>query len=566
MAKIYGQIAAAGKMTFDKSFSRMYGQPLDASEVYYSLADAEAYAATNAAYVGQKIVVVDEEKNVVKHYSVELDGSLKELGATSIGDQKSIVVAPDNTISLRGVAGLDFIKRGENGEPVLDEEGKEQKINYQPLMTEAGLVWTIPSETTVEGLGAIVGTVQSQVTELVNEVGTAAKPDEGIAATGLFATVDNFINDTYAKDKIAFNESVQEVKDTYLPLAGGALTGALTLADGFEAASKNYVDNTIVTKISEANHLKRVIVDVLPSVEEAEENIIYMIKSGLAILGDKYQEYMLINGDFEMIGDTSVDLTNYIQKVEDATLNNLAALAADGALIDAGIALQDVADHLADEVKHITADERIAWNEGAALAATNATAIENLVKISQEDANKLAALPAITEIGDNLELVDGVLSAVAEQYELPAATAESLGGVKVGAGLAIDGEGVLSVPVVEANGLSLTDNGIGLALASSSAAGALSSELFEKLSNIETGAQVNVIEGILLAGTEAAVEGKKVSIPLASATNAGLVLGSADDNKISMAEDGTMEVNRISVAKLYVPDDVELILDGGKAE
>jgi hypothetical protein len=566
MAKIYGQIAAAGKMTFDKSFSRMNGQPLDASEVYYNLADAEAYAATSAAYVGQKIVVVDEENNVVKHYSVELDGSLKELGATSIGDQKSIVVAPDNTISLRGVAGLDFVKRGEDGEPELDEEGNEQKVNYQPLMTEAGLVWTIPSETTVEGLGAIVGTVQNQVTELVNEVGTAAKPDEGIEATGLFATVENFIEDTYAKDQEAVNKSIQDVKDTYLPLAGGTLTGVLTLVDGYEAVSKNYVDSQIAAEIGSAGHLKREIVDTLPAVEDADPDTIYMIKSGLALTGDKYQEYMLINGDFEMIGDTSIDLEPYAKKVEGAVENNLAALAADGALIDAGIALQDVADHLADEGKHITADEREIWNEGAALAATNATAIDNLVKISQDDADKLAALPVITEIGDNLELVDGVLSAVAEQYELPAATAESLGGVKVGTGLAIDGEGVLSVPVVEDNGLTLGENGIALAIASDSNAGALSAEMFTKLKGVETGAQENKIESIMLAGTLAEITGKQVSIPYATELLAGLVHSSTADNEIAVAEDGTMSLNRVSVEKLFVPEDMEFILDGGNAE
>ena len=569
MAKIYGQIAAAGKMTFDKSFSRMYGQPLDASEVYYKLADAEAYAATNAAYVGQKIVVVDEENGIVKHYGVELDGSLKELGATPVGDQKSIVVAPDNTISIKGVAGLDFIKRGEDGEPELDDEGNELKVNYQPLMTEAGLVWVIPSETTIEGLGSIVGTVQRQVAELVKEVGTAAKPEEGVEATGLFATVDNFINDTYVKDQEAIDESIQNVKDTYLPLVGGTLTGALTLSDSFEAASKNYVDNTIAEKIADAGHLKRLIVDALPEpdAEGVDDKTIYMIKSGLALDGDKYQEYMLINGAFEMIGDTSVDLTNYVQKVKSAVENNLAALDANGALIDAGIALTEVSSHLTDAIKHITAEERTAWEAGAALAATNAAAIAAMPTISQDNADKLAALPAITAIGNNLLLgEDGVLSAVAEQYELPAATAESLGGVKVGTGLAIDAEGVLSVPVVEANGLALGDDGIALAIASATSAGALSAEMFTKLSNIETGAQENKIESVLLAGTLAEINGKQITIPYADETVAGLVRGSAEDNKIAVADDGTMSLNRVSVEKLFVPEGVEFILNGGNAE
>lgn len=590
MAKIYGQIAAAGKMTFDKSFSRMNGQPLDASEVYYSLADAEAYAATSAAYVGQKIVVVDEENGVVKHYGVEVDGSLKELGAATLGDNKTIEL-DEGILSLKNW-GKEYYKwiDANGDDPNAEDyvaghyekyvlaEGEAWPAGLEPkaATAEDGTVvlgWYQASNQTSQQISNTVGQLSNTVETLANSIGSAedAPTEETVygALNAIKKEFSDFETETLPNLLDVTEDSVitgaLTVENTVDVIGDMSVTGKLTI-NNEEVATKNYVDGTIATQISEANHLKRVIVDVLPSVEEAKENIIYMIKSGLALTGDKYQEYMLINGDLEMIGDTSVDLTNYVQKVENATLNNLAALAADGALIDAGIALQDVVDHLIDDEKHITAEERAAWDSGAALATTNAAAIESLVKITQNDADKLAALPGIKSIGANLVLgEDGVLSAVAEQYKLPAATAESLGGVKVGTGLAIDAEGVLSVPVVEANGLALTNDGISLALASSSAAGALSSELFEKLSNIEIGAQANVIDGILLAGTEATIQGKKVSIPFASTTNVGLVLGSTDDNKISVADDGTMEVNRVSVAKLYVPDDVELILDGGNA-
>lgn len=85
MAKLYGEIQASALMTFDKSFSRANGQPLDATEVFYSKAAAEEYAATAVAYVGQKIVVIETigEVTTVTHYGIEADNSLKELGSTS---------------------------------------------------------------------------------------------------------------------------------------------------------------------------------------------------------------------------------------------------------------------------------------------------------------------------------------------------------------------------------------------------------------------------------------------------------------------------------------------------
>lgn len=105
MAKLYGEIAKSALLTLDKSFSRALGQPLDASEVYYSLAAAKAYAATPAAYIGQKIVVIEDGK--VYHYSVEdAAGTLKELGVRPIGDGESIDVDENGNISIHGFDAL----------------------------------------------------------------------------------------------------------------------------------------------------------------------------------------------------------------------------------------------------------------------------------------------------------------------------------------------------------------------------------------------------------------------------------------------------------------------------
>ena len=562
MAFIEKTIAA---MSMPKALNRGNPVPLDASSIYYSYEAMAEYAANSAiAYVGQILSLVDEEKgNKVTAYIIaDAAGTLKEVGSSAIGDQKSIVVAEDNTISIKGVAGLDFTKRGEDGEPELDDEGNELKVNYQPLMTEAGLVWVVPSETTVEGLGLQIDGLITRVTKLEGHVGAPA--EEGVEATGLFKAVADLAA-AHAADK----EATEEVLGEKLDLAGGTLTGDLVLTDGYKAASEHVVDTKIAAAIESAGHLKRAVVEVLPDAENADPDIIYMLKNGLSLSGDVYDEYMLIDGDFELIGNTRVDLSDYAKKVEGAVENNLAALAADGGLIDAGIALQDVADHLADEGKHITADEREAWNEGAALAATNAQAIEDLVKISQEDADKLAGLPLITQIGANLDLTNGVLSAVAEQYELPAATADTLGGVKVGAGLAVDEDGVLSVPVVEANGLALSEEGLALSLASESAAGAMSTDDYIKLANLPANAAANVVEGMVLGANEVAVEindNKQFVLPFATADMPGVVVSSEEDNHVAVdAVTGKMALNRVSVDKLYVADGEEFVLNGGNS-
>ena len=89
MAKLYGTIPGSAKMTFDKSFFRANGQPLDASEIYYSLLEAQTYAASDVAYVGQKIVVIED--NIVTHYTiVDTLGTLKPLGGIIEWDDEKL--------------------------------------------------------------------------------------------------------------------------------------------------------------------------------------------------------------------------------------------------------------------------------------------------------------------------------------------------------------------------------------------------------------------------------------------------------------------------------------------
>ena len=172
MANLYGEILSSALMTFDKSFARANGQPLDSTEVYYSLEAAKAYAAGAGAYVGQKIVVVEDD--VVTHYSIENEaGALKELGSKPVGDNNSIVVADDGTISLKGIGTLVFERDilDENEEPT----GEKEAVQYQPLMTAAGLVWVEPSKTTVEGLATLIDGLSVRVKALEDDRVTEAE-------------------------------------------------------------------------------------------------------------------------------------------------------------------------------------------------------------------------------------------------------------------------------------------------------------------------------------------------------------------------------------------------------
>ena len=73
------------------------------------------------------------------------------------------------------------------------------------------------------------------------------------------------------------------------------------------------------------------------------------------------------------------------------------------------------------------------------------------------------------------------------------------------------------------------------------------------------------IDHVAINGEDLVIDQKRVNIPVASADKLGVVKSAAADNKITIAEDGTMEVHKLNVNKLVQTGDTILILDGGNA-
>ena len=82
--------------------------------------------------------------------------------------------------------------------------------------------------------------------------------------------------------------------------AGQAITN-LTITNppvnDTDVPNKKYVDDAI----RDAGHLKRAVVQTLPNAADADPNTLYMM---LATAGDHYEEYMVINGVWDMVGST----------------------------------------------------------------------------------------------------------------------------------------------------------------------------------------------------------------------------------------------------------------------
>lgn len=104
MANFYKNFTSDTLMSFGKSFARLNGQPLDKSAIWYSLEEAQAYAATGSAYVGQPVAVIDEANLKTTLYIVGANSTLEPVGIIPSGDAKTIEVSAAGAISLLGAA------------------------------------------------------------------------------------------------------------------------------------------------------------------------------------------------------------------------------------------------------------------------------------------------------------------------------------------------------------------------------------------------------------------------------------------------------------------------------
>lgn len=275
------------KMNFSVSFNPTSAFPLDARSYFesYDLALAAAAKAVEAGstegtlYFGQTIAVV--ENGSAQLYIIQPDKTLTEVGSKITIDTNAFELDENGKLFLLGfaeaTAGAQLVK-GTDGE----------------------LSWVLPDNTTVEGL-------VSDVKDLEKSVGNEAVYDEEgnlvTPATGIFKDIEDIETQIGGPANSELNQA-----------ATGLYAELDKKANKTDVYTKTETDTAIATAIANADHLKREIVAVLPSVEDADENTIYMIPSGLQEDDNKYYEWILIDGVFEQVGSWEVDLKNYATK------------------------------------------------------------------------------------------------------------------------------------------------------------------------------------------------------------------------------------------------------------
>ena len=358
--------------------------------------------------------------------------------------------------------------------------------------TATGVAWVVPGSDgtmTDAQVQQAISDLNRDVTNLgkdldaVEEIVGKKSTGEGIASTGLIARVEAL----EAQDGVLAGE-IDALK-----------TGVYT---------KTETDSAIATAIAAVDHLSREIVQILP--ENASEKIIYMVRREDGTGQDVYNEYMYINGAWEIIGDTSVDPTGYA-KTEDILVKSVST---DFTVTEAG-----------QLTLNANAKPEIDGSNISNIAITNVVGLQAALnsKVAAEEGKSLVSNTLITKLENLAEI-----KSVSDEFTLT--------------------NGELSVNAIAADKIT----GLPAALADVATLKA---------------AQSSYVKSVAINGSALTLSAEQgVNIPVATDSVLGVVKSASGDNKVTVATDGTMSVASVNITSLSQNEGEWLEINGGGAD
>lgn len=261
--EFFDKLNNGAKWDVGVAINRTNPLPLDANEIFDSIASMEGYIKSNAlAYPGQIVVVLGETETAA--YLVNAVG----------GEGKGYTKLAATTGS------------GDVGEELT-------RLAQRVSVIEGYFEGSVAKKATADAEGNVISSTYATQTAL-------ATAEQNIA--------DNSTAIGKAQGDIT---ALQGTVDTLMPKAGGEFTGAITVqapTGDMNPATKKYVDDAIsgITKFEFS-------VAKLP--QTGEKGIIYLVPHSHGSQ-DIYDEYIWVTDKFEKIGNTDIDLSQYAKKAD----------------------------------------------------------------------------------------------------------------------------------------------------------------------------------------------------------------------------------------------------------
>ena len=227
-----------------------------------------------------------------------------------------------NTLYVNTATGQVSYWNGTSYQTVVPATGKtiSGAGSHDQLATTKAVVDYVAAQVAdldVAALEGRVDTLEGEMDAVQGQITTINGEGEGSIKKALSDAKAYTDTEVAKKANAEHTHEIADVTDLQTTLDGKA-NKATTLA-GYgitDAYTQTQTDSKIAEAIAAAPHLKRAIGEELPEAGSADANTIYMVPADGSISdpGEEtshYNEYMLINGAFELIGTSQVDLSGY---------------------------------------------------------------------------------------------------------------------------------------------------------------------------------------------------------------------------------------------------------------
>lgn len=409
-----------GTLDFAVAFNRQTAFPLDAKSYFESLELATAAAASaqeagsseTTYYYGQTIAVVENGKATL--YVIQPDKTLKEVGGNILIDENAFVKGDDGKLSLLGFA---------------DAVGGAQLVK-----TEDGKVsWVKPDTTTVEGLSTAIESLKTTVGD--ENSGLVKQVAENKAA------IDTLNGDKNVSGSVAYQiaqivAGADESFDTLKEIAEWITTHKTDAATMNAQINTNKDDiaslKTLVGNTAVATQIANAIDAALKNGETDK----YALASDLTALSNQLTDIK------NKVGETSVaDQIEAALKVDGAEKYALASHTHEIANVTG---LQEILNGKATASDVEALESTVSGLSAKAHQHTNMTILDKISeeKVAAWDSAQTNVIEIIKANGTALEI------GADKSVNIPAATASSLGLVKVDDSTIEAVDGVISVKSV----------------------------------------------------------------------------------------------------------------------
>lgn len=163
------------------------------------------------------------------------------------------------------------------------------------------------------GLMYVINTIKSYLDGYLG--GKVSAEELNTAINGVKIIIDPALSDTSTNP--VQNMAVTKALEAKAPLANPVFSGtptAPTPLDGtnsLQIANTAFVQSTINSALAGITGIDIQVVDALPS--EGKKGTFYLVKKSAASTNNTYYEYVWVGGKWELIGDTTIDLSGYVQ-------------------------------------------------------------------------------------------------------------------------------------------------------------------------------------------------------------------------------------------------------------